>query len=410
MRRMHIFDSARARTAVGVFMTVLLAVACGEQNTYLGGDRPVEPPPPFTSEDGSVTSVPDGGQEPLSYCPSNKCPLDRTTCPDSKFLCDVDVMSDVNNCGGCGLACPTSTGSETFSCINGQCVMNCSAMYGDCDLVVDNGCETVLTTNDHCGACGTQCDPETAGCNRDLSEIPTCGCADPFSYCPADNPYAPVCFNLQKDDNSCGTCGNGCDSWGPPGAPSPPPNSYYGCNDGECGHLKCFPEFSDCNDDLAEPDSDGCETQLGTHDACTACGDDCTAKGQFCVDQSPVRKPKSCGCAAGENFCGSDFGSSLYGACTNVTSDPANCGACGRVCPGNSTRSKAVCDYGECKLECLGRWADCNGDFTDNCETDTFGDPENCGGCGIRCDIEAGQACSSGRCVVEPCTDGEETR
>jgi hypothetical protein len=129
-----------------------------------------------------------------------------------------------------------------------------------------------------------------------------------------------------------------------------------------------------------------------------------------CLDRSGLSLPPICGCEAGENFCGFNSGGTLFGTCANLGKDPANCGACLRVCLGKTTRSKGVCEYGECKLECLGRWADCNGNLTDDCETDTFSDPRNCGGCGITCDVEVGQACSGGRCVVEPCTTGEATQ
>ncbi|MDF2697366.1 MAG: hypothetical protein K0S65_5749, partial [Labilithrix sp.] len=76
----------------------------------------------------------------------------------------------------------------------------------------------------------------------------------------------------------------------------------------------------------------------------------------------------------------------------------------------NSGRTRAVCDYGICKLACGMRWANCNGNVDDGCEVDIFSDPRNCGGCGISCDVAAGQACAGGRCVVEPCKEGEESR
>src|SRR5262249_40181126 len=45
----------------------------------------------------------------INYCPSNKCPAGHTTCVDSTFACDVDLLTDTQNCGACGASCPTST-------------------------------------------------------------------------------------------------------------------------------------------------------------------------------------------------------------------------------------------------------------------------------------------------------------
>jgi hypothetical protein len=69
--------------------------------------------------------------------------------------------------------------------------------------------------------------------------------------------------------------------------------------------------------------------------------------------------------------------------------------------------SFGVCNYGTCSRHCIDGRADCNGNPSDDCETNIDNDPENCGGCGIVCDAVAGQACVGGRCVVEPCnSDG----
>jgi len=157
------------------------------------------------------------------------------------------------------------------------------------------------------------------------------------------------------------------------------------------------------------PGSDGCETKLGTHANCSLCGDDCRANGMNCI-QNLFPPSIVCGCAPGLSFCGVTTTEPFIGNCVDFASDLQNCGGCGRVCPGSSERSLPVCSSGTCKLDCFGRWADCNGNLDDNCEVDTFSDPQNCGGCGITCDVAAGQACAGGRCVVEPCDDGEEAR
>jgi hypothetical protein len=74
------------------------------------------------------------------------------------------------------------------------------------------------------------------------------------------------------------------------------------------------------------------------------------------------------------------------GACTSVSSDRQNCGACGNVCPA----STPICNQGVC-AGCPGGGTYCNGVCTN-----TVFDTLNCGGCGIVCgDVET---CSGGVC------------
>ena len=404
--------SSRLRT--GLVLTAcggLLAIACSgtiTDDVFVGS---VGAPPAFIdTSDASADAAP---RDLTLYCPSNQCPTGLTTCPTSKFLCDVDLRSDVNNCGACGAACPRKTEDETFSCINGQCVLSCeNKIRQDCDGLPDTGCETLLHSNEQCGACGKKCpDPETAPCISELDYFnPQCGCPAPYSYCNPDIYGAgDKCRKLKQDDRNCGACGAVTNPEGPPGARPAPAHAHYGCVEGKPDKLKCDDGWSDCNADLHEEDSDGCEVELGTDQNCTQCGEDCLAQGRFCAYDLPKEYVKACRCPDGQNFCGM-FGMRPYGSCADLRSDPNNCGACGVICPGSTSRSRAVCDHGSCKLACGLRWADCNGNVDDDCETDIFSDPQNCGGCGISCDVAAGQACAGGRCVVEPCKEGQESR
>jgi len=83
-------------------------------------------------------------------------------------------------------------------------------------------------------------------------------------------------------------------------------------------------------------------------------------------------------CPTGQSFCG--------GKCIFVGSDPANCGACGAVCPG-----ALVCINGSCG--CPMGLSNC----ADVC-VDTNVDGNNCGDCGVAC--VAGMVCSSARCEL----------
>ncbi|MBN9160190.1 MAG: hypothetical protein BGO98_25725 [Myxococcales bacterium 68-20] len=390
------------------FAMIVVVTACATSDMVIGSDCDAgfctDPPAPFaTPEAGTVERT------LTDYCPSDKCPTGYTTCSTSQFVCDVDFRSDPLNCGACGAACPAKTESEAFDCIEGRCVLRCLRGYEDCDGLVDNGCEVRLGSSDNCRACGDRCDDGFPCIKYPNEPLPRCGCQDGYTYCPGETLDQFTCANVDVSDKHCGACGNECDPNGPVGAPPLPPNAKYGCVGSRCGNLKCRDNFADCNADLGMPGSDGCETKLGTHANCSLCGDDCRANGMNCI-QNLFPPSIVCGCAPGLSFCGVTTTEPFIGNCVDFASDLQNCGGCGRVCPGSSERSLPVCSSGTCKLDCFGRWADCNGNLDDNCEVDTFSDPQNCGGCGITCDVAAGQACAGGRCVVEPCDDGEEAR
>jgi len=83
-------------------------------------------------------------------------------------------------------------------------------------------------------------------------------------------------------------------------------------------------------------------------------------------------------CPTGQNFCN--------GSCVFVGSDPANCGVCGKACPG-----ALACINGSCG--CPTGLTNC----ADVCVDENV-DGNNCGSCGAAC--VAGMVCSSGMCEV----------
>ncbi len=402
-----------ARLGSTLMLLVFLAVGClfggCGQDVTLGEKYDGGTPPIFTDPDAS-NELPDVNAL-LEYCPSNQCPAGLTTCPTSRFPCDVDLRTDRRNCGACGFACPAAAPTgEVYECVEGRCVLSCNANSHrlDCDGLPDNGCETSAVNNDHCGVCGNKCeDPEKPCVQRTPFGNIGCGCFGRDLFCEQYLPMA--CRDGQNDDNNCGECYNACDPSNG-GAPSYP-NSYYGCIEGSCGKLKCIPEWGNCDKVL----ENGCETQLNTRDNCGACGNVCPS-GQECYRNRFGMF--QCMCPKGLTFCPlycNPVTGACQGDCQDLSSDPANCGSCNFSCRDNSIPypspySQNLCKFGMCKRQCNPGRADCNGNMDDDCETDTNSDPQNCGGCGIVCDAVAGQACVGGRCVVEPCsTDGGVT-
>ena len=392
--RKHMTASRTLSASFLLATALALASACSTETraVYLGRE---DPAPTFTSPDAGDDGGggPSGSDKLTNYCPSSQCPAGHTTCPSSQFLCDVDLRTDLNNCGECGNRCPVG-GMDKYVCVEGRCELVCNALQAlNCDGVPDNGCETNPLSNDNCGYCGNQCPADNPCIDRGQGNY-ACGCKPGEINCGGSAP----CIDPSRDDANCGACGNACPPQGD-GTVTPPPATYFGCFDSQCGTLKCMALTGDC-DLLAD---NGCETSLTDDDNCGACGNKCQP-GMSCR-LNGFMTPE-CMCAAGQTLCTSGcFGDLCFGICNDLSSDKSNCGACGNACSLNVPNADEACVYGKCEWSCNRGWGDCNGNRDDGCETNIGSDPKNCGGCGIACDGVAGQACVDGQCMVEPCDE-----
>jgi hypothetical protein len=341
--------------------------------------------------------APDAGDAEASVpievpmCPVTTCSFPRMTCPSSEYPCDVDILRDENNCGGCGGRCgdgPTSN----WRCVDGKCTFSCGALSEDnpfamlrnCDGDPTNGCETDIWFDaNNCGGCGTKC---ADGLMCLIGE-----CASMCELLGMTDDCAGTCTNLSRADDNCGTCGTVCDPSGP-NKPALPSDMYYGCGNYECGKAKCKEQSKrNCNGDV----SDGCEATIHTNEHCGACDDVC-APGKQCLLLSTGYYACACEDDA-DTLCGN--------RCLRLDSDAQNCGGCDRACPGlYRPHFRATCTQGVCGGQCEDGYADCDGLPDNGCEVDTRIDNRNCGACGSAC--ERGQVCSEGKCLVAPCEDG----
>ncbi len=114
----------------------------------------------------------------------------------------------------------------------------------------------------------------------------------------------------------------------------------------------------------------GCTDVQTDPNNCGACGTVCPA-GQGCT-------AGGCACPAPSTTCGSQ--------CVTVQTDATNCGACGKAC-----RTGEVCQGGACV--CQRGLSPCGAYCVDFAS-----DVDNCGGCGKPC--SQGEVCSAGACAA----------
>jgi hypothetical protein len=170
---------------------------------------------------------------------------------------------------------------------------------------------------------------------------------------------------------------------GAAGGPSVPCGSYDclrlphvrpGATGIACQNGICVVPPDACEDDYAHcvPNANvGCETYLGSNDACGGCGLRCPSEAPICTDDG-IGFLCGTGCTEPRpDRCG--------GSCYDLDSDVYNCGDCGNSCIYGNV--EAACEDGECVAigPCIGPMGDCDMEF--GCET-TLLTPENCGACG----------------------------
>jgi hypothetical protein len=87
-----------------------------------------------------------------------RCALPLIVC-DGGSTC-ADPRFDPDNCGGCGVKCPTVS-HGTRLCLPFGCNRACDPGFADCNGMMIDGCEAQLATDTlNCGSCGHPC----AGC------------------------------------------------------------------------------------------------------------------------------------------------------------------------------------------------------------------------------------------------------
>lgn len=142
-----------------------------------------------------------------------------STCRDGFFDCDGDiangcetyVLSSNSHCGQCGNACGTASGAQSGFCDQGVCG-TCVLPYADCNNNRVDGCEININSDvNNCGSCGAVC-PEKPHTQKSCTNgICTYSCNPGFGDCDG-NIFSNGCEkNLLADSNFCGTCTTACE-------------------------------------------------------------------------------------------------------------------------------------------------------------------------------------------------------
>ncbi|OIP32185.1 MAG: hypothetical protein AUK47_20995, partial [Deltaproteobacteria bacterium CG2_30_63_29] len=373
--------------------------------------------------------------------------------PDCAFTCCagapdtcVDLTQDLENCGGCGVACQ----DPQHSCLGGACV--CPAGLFNCEG--GTVCVDVLTSTTHCGVCGTSCAAGEVCCGGNCIDTNTNvdNCGGCGSICNGDSCTGGQCscggtpVNLDTNPSHCGQCGNACtlpnatvscvggvcdsanatcqtgyancdndmsngcevnttndlNNCGVCATSCVRPKTNASCSNSTCSFGGCQSNFGDCDNNKS---TNGCETDLRSSDAnCGSCGTACSetqavvhCSGSSCDTVGAV-------CNVGYGNCDNDMASN--GCEVNLNTTVSNCGTCGTNCDAphatGETCASGVCDYSA--TTCSTGWSNCDGNMANGCETSSAGDVNNCGGCGILCARDhtnvscANSTCSFGTC------------
>ncbi len=323
---------------------------------------------------------------------------------------------------GWGDTCQDGTHECGGECVGDHEVIHCGDRCEPCP-VPDHSIAVCTLENDnyHCGftcqphynAIGNECFPvnEVDCCGHECNDCTFLAPEHSTPHCSDQGVCAYTCNNyfhevgdlcLANDTADC--CGLYCNQ-----CPDVDHAESY-CDDGYCDY-RCVGAYKDCNG----VDLDGCE--VNTDDSVINCGqcsrecnitnaDTACVFGVCQIDRAGCQNPEdpTCGCEEGWADCN---GLLVDGCEVDLRFDEDNCGVCGLVCDLPHT-SVSRCNGGSCEpWICAGDYKDCNDLPEDGCEIDSANNPHYCGSCLNNCNLpNADSTCEAGQCIPTTCAPG----
>lgn len=217
--------------------------------------------------------------------------------------CNADVsdgceteLGTVDACGGCDDACRFDhAGAE---CRNGQCRLgDCDPGYEDCNSREGDGCEAELGTAEHCGGCNDRCSYDHASgvCRDGSCHMGSCD----RDYQDCDLQTDNGCETYLGAEQHCGDCDRVCG----PGEECRDDGAGFDCmapcadGDGD-GHPDAACGGDDCDDDRRDVRPGAIELCNGIDDDCDGATDEegvCDQGGGGCGCGNPGRDAQPAG-------------------------------------------------------------------------------------------------------------------
>jgi hypothetical protein len=171
-----------------------------------------------------------------------------------------DLSSDYLHCGDCMHQCP-SAGPVEMACISGACtVIDCGDLT-DCTGNLD--CVNLDSDPNNCGSCGVACD--SGVCEAGVCSPGGATCGVGLTYCPARSDGQPAdCYDLSSDYFHCGSCDFSCPTAGFAGI----------CDLGQCVPIGCAEGLAFCPAG-ADGQQPGCFDLFSNHYHCGECWNHC---------------------------------------------------------------------------------------------------------------------------------------
>ena len=278
------------------------------------------------------------------------------SCNNGNCVCPPGSIQCGNQC----VSCPARPTNGSLTCAaTGQCAQACN--NSSLPNLCGNDCVNLQTDQNNCGGCGIQCVPNNKCDLTFTCQAAVCKASNPKTCTPSDACHVAGCDPATGCTNSPKTCpppadachlalcdpSTGCN----PAIPCPPSDACHvgGCdpNTGCTETPKtCLPSDA-CHVAGCDPNTGCTQTpkMCVPSDACHVAGCNpstgCTETPKHCQAPATCQSDGSCACSPPTTLCGR--------SCVDLQSDKNNCGMCGKRCPaGGDGVLLGACVAGQC--------------------------------------------------------------